>query len=336
MKNLLRRLCSLPCVTGDEPQYENEIRALLSPLGEVQFLPNGTALCFLPKAGENLPTVMLEAHLDRIGLMVTRVSPRGFVHAAQAGGADPRTLAASRVTIYTKSGPIPGVICSTPPHLATGDELPDTGDIAIDVGMSEERAKALVSPGDRITFDGEFTELLGDRVCAPGLDNRAGCAAVLHALELLHECGTANIVLALCSQEEVGGGGARTAANAVAPDFCFAVDVTFGETPDSSPNEVLRIGGGPAIGFSPALDRRLCALMRETAESNGIPWQAEVMSRTTGTDADSIAPSGRGVRTALLSVPERYMHTAGEVAAICDIENTARLIALTVGGGKLQ
>jgi len=336
MKDLLQALCALPIVSGDEPAFRAEMTALLAPLGEVSFLPSGTALCRLPAESDRLPVVLLEAHLDRVGLMVTRVSEKGFVHAAAVGGVDPRTLAAARVTIHSKAGAVPGVVCAVPPHLSNGDgALQKTSDVAIDIGMTAERAKELVVCGDRVTLDGAFAALLGGRIVSPALDDRAGCAAVIGAARMLENCKTAQIVVALSVQEETGGGGAVTAANAVAPDFCFASDVTFGETPDSDPNDVLKMGGGPAIGVSPCLDRRLGDALAAAAEANGIPYQWEIMAGRTGTDADPISCAGRGVRTALVSIPERYMHTASEVACLADIENTARLIALTIGGGLL-
>jgi endoglucanase len=334
MIDLLRQLCALPCVSGDEFSGKQDLLALLEPLGKTEILPNGTVLCYLPTAREDLPVVMLAAHLDRIGLMVTRISDRGFVHAAAVGGVDRRSLAGARVTIHTKDGPKSGVVCSVPPHLADGSgKLQSSGDVAIDMGLTAARARELVGYGDRVTFDGAFTPLLGDRICAPALDDRAGCAAILRAGELLQGCETAAVVLAFTAQEEVGSSGASTAAAAVRPDFCFAVDVTFGSTPDSDPNETLQMGGGPAIGFSPILDRRLCELLRRTAERCRIRWQAEVMAGRTGTDADHIAIAGRGVRTALVSIPERYMHTAGEVVSLADVGQTALLLAKTIGGG---
>jgi len=334
MKTLLETFCALPCVSGDEPAFRAQMRELLAPLGEVSFLPSGTVLCRLPVKKPGLPVVLLEAHLDRIGLMVARISEKGFVHASAVGGVDPRTLAAARVTIHTKAGAVAGVVCATPPHLAEKEgALPKPADVAIDVGLTAEAARERIGYGDRITLDGPFTPLLGDRVAAPAVDDCVGCAVVVRAAELLRACKTAQIVVALCAQEEVGGAGAVTAANAVSPDFCFAVDATFAETPDSDPAAVMKLGGGPAIGFAPVLDRGLCNRLVETAKEQNIPWQAEIMTRSTGTDADHIAPAGRGVRTALVSVPERYMHTAGEVVSLADAEQTALLLAKTIGGG---
>ena len=333
MLKLLKRLSLPVCVSGDEPSGQAALEELLAPLGQVSALANGTVLCRLPAKRAGLPVVMLTAHLDRIGMMVTRIAKNGFIRASAVGGVDRRSLAGARVTIHTKSGDLPGVVCATPPHLSSGNEgLPDAADTAIDAGLPYEKAKSLVGYGDRVTFDGEFTPLLGDRVCAPALDDRAGCAVVIRAAESLRDNDRAEIVLALAAQEEVGSAGAATAAFSVSPDYCFAVDVTFASTPDSDPSLVMELGKGPAVGYAPILDRRLSALLADCAARHGIPYQAEVMAGRTGTDADVIAVSGKGVRTALLSVPERYMHTAGEVVSLTDLENTARLLAETIGG----
>lgn len=333
MLKLLERLSSLGCVSGDEPSEKAALQEILSPLGEVRTLPNGTVLCHLPPKKAGLPVVMLTAHLDRIGMMVTRIAKNGFVRASAVGGVDRRSLAGARVTVHTKNGPLPGVVCSIPPHLASGDEgLPDSSDAAIDMGLTHDEAAARIGYGDRVTFDGAFTPLLGDRVCGCALDDRAGCAAIIRAAELLRGSDRAEIVVALAAQEEVGSAGAATAAFAVSPDYCFAVDVTFAGTPDSDPSLVMELGKGPAIGYAPILDRTLSRRLADCAKSCAIPHQAEVMAGRTGTDADVIAVSGAGVRTALVSIPERYMHTAGEVISLADLENTARLLAEMIGG----
>lgn len=332
MLRLLRELCALPCVSGDEPMTYSGLIPLTEHLGATEVLPNGTVICRLPEK-KDVPTVMLTAHLDRIGLMVTRISDKGFVRMAAVGGIDRRTLAGARVALFTKAGIIHGVVCSTPPHLSSGDgKLPSKDDIAVDVGLSAERAKELIGYGDRAVLEAPFTELLGDRVCSPALDDRAGCAVIIRAAELLRECRDYNIVLAFAAQEETGGGGALTAASFVKPDFCFAVDVTFGDAPDESEGHTVKMGGGPAVGFAPVLDRRLSEKLIDTAKAKNIPYSCEVMAGRTGTDADSVAVSGKGVRTALVSVPERYMHTTCEVVTVADCENTARLIAETIGG----
>ncbi len=334
MLELLKTLCPATGVSGDEAEAAKVAEQLLSPLGQVTHTPLGSVLCHLPPARPGLPRVMLAAHLDQVGLIVTRVTDKGFLKVAACGGPDRRTLAGARVTVHTACCKLPGVVVATPPHLSDGKtKTAKPEDVAVDIGFSAEAAREKVAPGDRITLDGALEPLFSDRICSAALDDRAGCAAIIRAAELLKNTEKAEIIVALVSQEEVGSSGAATSAFAVAPDFAFVVDVSMGLAPDEKAESCGEMGKGPMIGVAPILDRRLSRLLVETAKRANIPWQMEVMAGRTGTDADAIAVSGRGVRTAIVSVPLRFMHTPGEVVALCDVENTARLIAETVGGG---
>ena len=334
MLDLLKTLCPATGVSGDERDAAKAAEQLLLPLGSVQHTPLGSVLCQLPPARAGLPRVMLAAHLDQVGLIVTRITDKGFLKVAACGGPDRRTLAGARVTVHTASCKLSGVVVAMPPHLSDGKtKTAKPEELAVDIGLSVEAAREKVVLGDRITLDGALEPLLADRVCSAALDDRAGCAAVIRAAGLLKKTEKAEIIVALVSQEEVGSAGAATSAFAVAPDFAFVVDVSMGLTPDEKAEACGEMGKGPMIGVAPILDRRLSRLLVDTAKRANIPWQLEVMGSRTGTDADVIAVSGRGVRTALVSIPLRFMHTPGEVVALCDVENTARLIAETVGGG---
>lgn len=334
MLELLKTLCPATGVAGDEADAAKAGEKLLSPLGQVTHTPLGSVLCHMPPAKPGLPRVMLAAHIDQIGLIVTRITDKGFLKVAACGGPDRRTLAGARVTVHTACCKLPGVVVATPPHLSDGKtKTVKPEDMAVDIGLSAEEAREKVALGDRITLDGTLEPLFADRVCSAALDDRAGCAAIIRAAELLKETEKAEIIVALVSQEEVGSSGAATSAFAVAPDFAFVVDVSMGMTPDEKAESCGEMGKGPMIGIAPILDRRLSRLLVDMARRAHIPWQIEVMSGPTGTDADVIVVSGKGVRTALVSIPLRFMHTPGEVVALCDVENTARLIAETVGGG---
>jgi len=272
--------------------------------------------------------LMLEAHIDEIGLIATGVDDAGFVRVDRAGAVDPRTLAASEVVIYADP-PLPGIFCSTPPHLAAGDHnVPDITAMGIDVGLSAEKAKKRIPPGTRIGFKPGFRRLLGTRVCGKSLDDRAGVAAILHCLELLKDQElSCDLAVVFATGEELGCRGSGPAAFGVDPDFCVAVDVSFAATPDSDPNKCGILGKGPMIGVSPVLDYEMSGQMVSLAAKAGIPFQYEVMAEDTGTDADRISLSRMGVPCSLLSIPLRYMHTAVETADMADIENTGKLIA---------
>ena len=334
MLDLLKKLCPATGVSGDEADVAKVAEQLLTPLGRVEHTPLGSVLCYIPAVKPSLPRVMLTAHLDQVGLIVTRITDKGFLKVAACGGPDRRTLAGARVTVHTTCCKLPGVVIATPPHLSDGKtKTAKAEDLAVDIGLSIEAAREKVSPGDRITLDGTLEPLFSDRICSAALDDRAGCAAIIRAAELLKKTEKAEIIVALVSQEEVGSSGAATSAFAIAPDFAFAVDVSMGLTPDEKAEACGEMGKGPMIGIAPILDRRLSLYLTDTAKRAGIPWQIEVMHSRTGTDADAIAVAGKGVRTALVSVPLRFMHTPGEIVALCDVENTARLIAEAVGGG---
>lgn len=330
-KELLRALCAAPGVSGRETAAALAARELLAPLGQLWETPLGSLCCRLPGEG---PTVMLTAHLDQIGLVVSGVTDQGFLRVASCGGVDRRLLPGTFVTVHGEAGMFPASVCSVPPHLKTGDDTPPKiEDLLVDTGLGSCAAKS-IRPGDVVTFAGPFTELDGDRVSGPGLDDRAGCAAVIRAGELLGErgCG-ASVVLVLASMEEVGSQGAATAAYALDPAAAIAVDVSYGQGPGVEPHRAGQLGGGPMLGWAPILHRGMTRRLSDLARREGIPLQDEVMGGATGTDADGIAKARAGVPTALLSIPLRNMHTPVELVSCADVELTARLLALAVEEG---
>jgi endoglucanase len=201
-------------------------------------------------------------------------------------------------------------------------------ELYIDIGYSKTEAEARVSPGDRVTPLAPARPLLNGIVSGRALDNRAGCAALLKALEYL---GGRKLDMGLSvlfsSMEEVGGMGARTGAYIAEPTHAVAVDVSFAHTPDAKPEKTGILGKGPMIGFAPILSAATSAALCDLAKENRIPFQREAMGGRTGTNADVIATSRYGVKTGLVSIPLKYMHTPVEAVSVEDVENTARLIA---------
>ena len=324
---LLEKLCSAKGVSG----AENEAAKIASDLLE-KYMPSkiNTLGSVIGTTGEGGTHILLDAHLDQIGLVVTAIDEDGFLKVTKCGGADIRVLAAAEVTVHGKK-PLYGVITSTPPHLSKpedADKAKGFDDIAVDIGMTADEAKKLVSLGDRITFNGKYTNLLGNRVSSPSIDDRAGIAAILRCLELLEGKNYGCKISVLFSvQEETGGSGAQTGAFSIEPDEAIAVDVSFATAPGISGEKYASLGGGTMIGYAPLLDYDMSRRLTEIAEKNGISNQTEVMGRNTGTNCDEIQVAGKGVKTALLSIPLRNMHTAVEVCDLEDIENTARLMA---------
>ena len=327
---LLRTLCAASGVSGAENEAARVAAGLLGKYMPVRTDALGSVV---GETEGGKVKILLDAHLDQIGLVVTAIDDCGFLKVTKCGGADIRVLAASEVTVHGKEK-LFGVITSTPPHLSTPDDsLKAKGfdDIAVDIGMSRDEAMKLVSPGDRITFNGEYKNLLGNRVCSPSVDDRAGVAAILRALEILegknHGC---KISVLFSVQEETGGSGATAGAFTADADEAIAVDVSFASAPGVSSEKYAKLGGGAMIGYGPSLDFAMSKKLAEIAEKNGIPNQSEVMGGKTGTNCDEIQVAGKGVRTSLISVPLRNMHTAAEVCDLADIESTAQLIAAYV------
>lgn len=327
-------LSALTGVAGHESEAAEAVAGLLERHGPVTRTPLGSVLCTVRAPGGGEPHLLLDAHIDEIGMIVTYIGEKGFLRVAPVGGIDRRLLLASAVTVHAAGGGLPGVICSIPPHLSGDEDKKNkkVEEIHIDVGMDREAAQKAIRPGDRVTINSAGRSLLGDLVSGKAIDDRAGCVAILCALEALEadklQCG---LTVLFSSMEETGGVGAKTAAYSVAPTHAIAVDVGFGHTPDAPRERCGELKKGPMIGFAPVLDRALSRELASLADAGGIPWQPDVMGGRTGTNADAIAVIRGGVVTGLLSIPQRYMHTPIETVSVQDVRNTGLLLAAYAG-----
>lgn len=327
IRETLKILTEPSGVAGDEFAASETAAGLLRRYAEdVCVDPFGNVTGIVRSAVKNAKTLMLDAHIDRVGLIVTHIDDKGFLSIGACGSPDIRTYLAQSVTVHGKRD-VRGVISTLPPHVSKDSKAPDTGDISVDVGMTSEEAGKLISPGDRVTVNSRFTELCGNVVSCAAIDDRGGVCAVLEALDMLKDrTSSYNIAVCFSAQEETGARGARQAAFRIQPDECIAVDVSFGRTPDSSAKETAKLGSGVMIGFSPFLDKKMSDTLRSLAREKGIPFTEEVMPDGTGTNADAVAVTGGGVKCCTLSFPIRYMHTAVECVDISDINAAAELI----------
>ena len=324
-----RKLCEAPGPSGRECAAYAAAKELLSPMGEVKRTPLGSLLCCVNEGKEGAPHLLLEAHLDQIGFIVTRVE-EGFLRFSKIGGIDARWLPATPVVIHA-AGDYPGIITSVPPHLAGdgSDHSIKIENLLIDTGFTAETAAKLFAPGDIVTFAAKPVELQNKRLAGPALDDRIGCAAVIAAAEE-PDC---RVTVLLSSMEEVGGQGAETGGFTSQPDYAIAVDVSFGDGFGCAPEKTSPLGGGTMLGYAPTLNRDFTLKLKKLAEENNIPLQHEPMGGRTGTDADELATAGRGIKMALLSIPLRSMHTVAETIDPEDAANTARLMALAAKEG---
>jgi len=275
-------------------------------------------------------SLLLDAHLDKIGIIVTSVTDKGFVRFDKTGGIDLRVLPGHEVTVYGKQ-PLFGIVSCMPPHLMSDSDtkkLQDFDSLAIDVGLSPEKAKELIRPGDRIELKGKPQNLCDDIVASAGLDNRASVAALIYALYLLKDKPIGiKLTVLLSAQEETGERGAMTAAFKSDANEAISVDVGFGYSPDCKKEKCGQLAKGVMIGFAPVLSLSMTERLMELAKDNKIDYQYDIMGDTTGTNADVISVSKSGISTALLSIPLKYMHTTVETVCIKDIVSTAELIA---------
>ena len=325
MFDLLKTLCEANGTSGNETEAAKIAAELLAEYMPVNIDIRGNVIGDTGVAGSK---ILLDAHLDRIGFTVTAIDEKGFLKVARVGGIDPIILAAAEVTVHGKEK-IYGVITSTPPHLSKGTDkkAQEISDIAVDIGMTKE-AEKIVSLGDRITMNGDIKPMLGKRVCGAALDDRCGVASILRCLEIL---GDKVKDLPLCVMfsacEETGGSGAQVGSFTVQADESIAVDVSFAKAPGVKDTVYAKLGEGTMVGYSPSLDFEISRKLEAVAKEKGIKYQTEIMGSSTGTNADEICVSGKGTRMALLSIPQRNMHTAAEVVDMDDIEATAQLMA---------
>ena len=327
----LSRLCALSGPSGFEEGVTRAAAELLRPLvDEVYFTRLGSVVGVRRCGRDNAPRLLLDAHLDEIGFIVTG-HDEGFLRFAPLGGVDPRMLPDREVVVLTDP-PIHGVVACLPPHVQSGEDMDKSlpiKDLFIDVGLSQEEKKIPI--GTPATYRGGCTPLGEDLLCGKALDDRAGFAVLLDVLERLKDKPLdVDLYVLGSTQEETHSSGAITAAYEIAPNLCVAVDVTHGDSPDASKHETFKLGGGPVIGVGPNCAPVMSRRLKELAAALEMPVQIEVSSGSSGTNAWPIQISREGVATAVLSIPERYMHTPLEVVSKTDLENTAALLAAYV------
>ncbi len=335
MKKLLKELSESYAISGAENAVAKIVtRELKKCCTSVRTDDLGNVIA--TKKGKG-PKIMLAAHMDEIGMMVKHIDKDGYLKFAKVGGIDDRTLFGRRVLIHNKKK-IYGVIAGRPYHFIRAEEekamkVPKHTDLFIDIGAKDKAAaEKLVAIGDCITFDIPFVELTGTKVTGKSLDNRAGVAVMIRAMQLTK---TKHEIIAVGTvQEEVGLKGARTSAFEIDPDLALSVDTGFaGDNPGVKEEEVsAKLGGGPAIvlldgaGRGLIADERISNWLESSAKKAKIPFQPEVSEAGT-TDATIIQLNRSGVRTGSIGLPGRYLHSPVEVFDMKDLELAAKLLA---------
>jgi endoglucanase len=283
------------------------------------------------------PTIMLDGHIDEIGLIVQYIDDDGFVYAGGIGGWDPQVLVGQRIRFLGRDGDVLGVIGKKPIHLikaADREQASKLTDLWVDIGASSRaEAEGRLNVGDPGVIDSKTLDFPNNRLVSRSVDDRIGAFVVLEALRRYGQNpGAARVVAAATTQEEIAwhGGGALVCTNCVNPKMAIVVDVTFAtDHPSMEKKEIgdHRIGGGPVLARGSIISPVVFDLLRDTANRNSIKFSVHAVGRDTATNADAIHIAREGVATGLVSVPNRYMHSPNELVSLDDVDRTSTLLA---------
>ena len=327
----IKKLTNAYGVSGDEFRISKIAAELMAPYCDrVEIDDFGNVLGYRDCGIPGAKTVMLDAHIDQIGFLITEVTDEGFLRFTTVGGVDRRMLLGSELTVLTKTGPILGIVAAIPPHLQkAGDNKKSVPipEMVVDIGMTGEQAKKVVRVGDYMAFANDALELQGDALCGKAFDDRACLVCLLHAMELLQGKPLAvNVVVSASTKEETGFQGGISAGFKVQPDYAIAVDVTHARTGDA-PQVIVKLGDGPNVDMGSNSNPKFAKRVIEVARAKQIPHIVTSCPAGSGTNAWPIQMQGQGVTTLVVSLPLKYMHSPVEMLRMSDVKNVGKLLA---------
>ena len=330
---LLKKICETPGAPG----FENRVRSLvlkeIKPYVDSIEIDNMGNVIALKKGVDKSKSVMIGAHMDEIGFIVTHIDDNGFLKFHPLGGFDPKTLTSQRVIIHGKKDVI-GVMGSKPIHVMSATEknkVPKISDYYIDLGLSKKEVDKIISVGDSVTRERELIEM-GDCVNCKSLDNRIAVFILIETLKKL-KSPAFNTYAVFTVQEEVGIRGAQVATQKIQPDFGFGLDTTIAyDVPGAAAHEkITSLGKGVAIKIMDAstiCDSRMVKFMQKIADKNKIKWQNEILTAG-GTDTASIQRMTPGGSIAgAFSIPTRHIHQVIEMVHKKDVNNCIQLMTI--------
>ena len=329
LKKLIIDLSSLMSIGGFERFEREKLISLVGDEFDKNYVDNVGNQIFVKTCGkENAPKIMLDAHMDEIGMYVTDILDGGFLRVTNIGGIDTGILQASDVIIYGTEERLFGVIASTPPHLASGDgkELPKIDELLIDTCYTKEELESKIRIGTPVGFAPKYTELLGNKIMGKSFDDKACAACAIYAAATTPKeelAGDVYVMLSCC--EEVTGMVAP-GAYAMNPDYAMSIDVNLGRVPGTKKEDTVEIGGGPSITISAVTDRNLTNMLIKAAKDEEIMYQISISPTHTGTNAVSIQLAREGIPTVDVGLPLASMHTYNEIISLDDAETLTKLI----------
>lgn len=332
IKEALYESLQMASPSGSEEQvtklFAKEIRPFVD---EVYTDVNGNCIAHKKGPGQK---IMLMAHADEIGLMISYIDDRGFLYFKEIGGIDTNLLPGQRVSIMGQQGSITGVIGKKPIHLqekSESNKALNPEDLWIDIAAKDKAdAESKVQIGSVATFQGTPTQLNDTLLLSKSLDDKIGLAVLMGLAQNLQSQQTdKDIYLVASVQEELGARGAQMVTAAILPDVGIAIDVTHAtDYPTMSPAKDgdISLGKGAVIPLGPNMSKGINQTLINLAKTNDIPYQIEAIARPTGTDAREIQVAGTGIQTGLISIPCRYMHTPSEVVSLADADSAIALL----------
>jgi putative aminopeptidase FrvX len=332
----LKRLLDAPGPSGFETLAGRSWRAEAEKFADkVSVDVAGNCIAEVNPGGK--PTILIDGHIDEIGVIVQYIDDDGYVYISPIGGWDAQVLVGQRIRFIAGGGDVIGVVGRKPIHLIKEPDREHAvkfTDIWVDVGArNRAEVEARLAVGDPGVIDSRVHDFPNNRIVSRSIDDRIGAFAALEALRRYSEKpGTARVVAAATTQEEIAwhGGGALVATNQIRPKLAIVVDVTFAtDHPNIEKKEIgdHKLGGGPVLGRGALLSPVLFEMLRAAARARNIPFSVHAIGRDSATNADAIHVAQEGVATALVSIPNRYMHSPNEMVSLDDVDHTAELIA---------
>jgi endoglucanase len=335
----LKQLLHTPSPSGYERPIQDVVRKYVAGFAdEVRTDLHGNVIvCQNPAAKTR---VMFAGHCDQIGMLITHFHDNGFIYAQTIGGWDPQQLIGQRMVIWASGGPIPAVISRKPIHLLTDEERKQVvklDDLWLDIGAkSKQEAQDLVRIGDPVTLQLGFQEMRNGLANSPAMDNKTGLWTVIEAIRRASQQSLQVGVYAVSTvAEEIGLRGAQTSAFGVDPQIGIAVDVTHATdcpTIDKRQQGDIALGNGPVIFRGPNMNPVVTDRLIRTAKDHMIAHQLSASGRAVPNDANALQLNRAGVATGLVSLPNRYMHSAVEMVSLEDLDRAADLLAAFVVG----
>ncbi|WMJ80410.1 M20/M25/M40 family metallo-hydrolase [Clostridium sp. MB40-C1] len=333
-KQFLEELLTTSSPSGDEVEIQKKWMAYVKNFAhEVETDMAGNVIAIVNK--DKPFKVMLAGHCDEIAFMVNYIDSNGYLYLTRAGGISPKLALGMRVKVLGKSGIIKGVVGVKAEHQGGAKDEIKIEDIFIDCGAkNEEDIKKHVEIGDYVIYDLDYEYTLNNNLIGRGLDNRTGAFIVAEVLRKVAKKNSNVAVYAVSTvNEETNMGGAYFAGSNIEPTMAIACDVSFATdypTIDNRKDGSVKLGEGPILSKGAPINKKINQLLENAARENNIPVQHELTPRLTGTDADKIRFSGKGVPVALVSLPLRYMHSPSEIVNLKDIENEIELLVATI------